>query len=58
MFLNEFTVSFDTWNALSHRALGMREHIRQQADSAGSPLFDLGVTFYANIPAPSLRCRS
>ena len=51
MFLNQFTVSFDAWDALYSRALGMREHIRQQAVLRGFALFDLG-TIYTSIPGP------
>ena len=51
MFLNEFTVSIDAWDALYSRALGMREHIRQQAALRGFAVFDLGV-IYTSIPGP------
>jgi hypothetical protein len=51
MFLNLGTISFDGWDVLYTRALGIREHIRQQAASRGFAVFDLGA-IYQNVPTP------
>ena len=51
MFLNQLTVSSDGWDVLYSRALGMREHIRQQAALRGFAVFDLGA-IYTSIPGP------
>jgi hypothetical protein len=50
MFLNLFTISTDTWDMLFSRALGMRAHIRQQAELRGFASFDLGA-IYASVPS-------